>query len=216
MKVPERFRSGIIRIAGLSEGGFEELASSLEKAPRFKDMRELLTWTSDVSSVSESDRNEIIAAIIPMFRVQRNAEVSPDRFAIDIWDSLRELMPDSNIDKGVFLKRLARLLARPALEPDSSRVSDVKHEVERNFCKIRILTDLRPVFGEDVDETPLDMAVIHNFQVGYHDGMGKHHEFYMSLDASDLDALKKAIVRAEKKAATLERLTEKAGVRLHR
>ncbi len=218
LKVPERFRSGIIRIAELPQTGFDQLISALEKAPRFKDIRELQTWISDVSAISEADRKEIISAVIPMFRVQRNAEVTPDKFSTDIWESLREFAPASvaGIDRDVFLARIPRLLAQPSLEPMSSRISDVKGEVERNFCKIRVLTDLRAAFGEDVDETPSDMAVIHNFQIGYHDGMGEHHEFYISLDANDLESLKKAITRAEKKAATLERLADKAGVRIHR
>lgn len=147
-----------------------------------------------------------------MFRVQRNAGVSVSAFASDVWDSLAS----AAIDRGLFLSRISLLLEESALDLVSSRIGDVKREVERNFCKVRIFTDLRPAFGKDSEELPADLAVIHNFQIGYHDGMQKHLAFYISLDGADLEELKKAIAEAETRAKTLERLLGKNGVNLHR
>ena len=46
--------------------------------------------------------------------------------------------------------------------------------------------------------------------------MGKHREFYISLDANDLNSLKKAIAETEKKVQTLEKMLAKSNVSLHR
>ena len=58
------------------------------------------------------------------------------------------------------------------------------------------------------------MMVVHTVQVGYHDGMGKHHEFYVALSDVDLRTFQKALTRAEKKASTLTRLVKKMGIQM--
>ena len=215
LKVPDRFRLGIVRVAELPQEGFDQLLAALKKAPACKDTRELLAWIGDETpAIAEADRESIIRSIVPMFRVQRNADVSPADFASDVWEGVGPVT--AGADRDLFVSRIALLIKESALDLASSRIGDVKQEVERNFCKVRILTDLRAAFPQDSEELPSDMAVIHNLQVGYHDGMGKHHEFYVCLDGPDLNKLKTAIAEAEKRARTLERLLEKSGVRLHR
>jgi hypothetical protein len=80
------------------------------------------------------------------------------------------------------------------------------------FCSARILSDLRPVFQEPPTAASASV-IIHNLQIGFHDsGTGDHKEFYVALDAGDLDILKKIIVRAEQKTASLKAILAKANV----
>jgi len=219
LKVPERFRNGIVRVAELGQIEFEQLISALQKAPACQDTRELLAWIKDETPLlTESDRVAIISAIVPMLRVQRNADVSAQAFARDVWDSLASAIPKamSSLEKDLVITRVSLLIEQSSLDVASARINDVKREVERNFCKVRILTDLRPAYKKDSDDAPSDMAVIHNFQIGYHDGMSNHNEFYLSLDGRDLELLKKAIAEAEARASILERTLEKSGIRIHR
>lgn len=220
LRVPERFRAGILRAAKLPQEKFDELLAAVSKAPRCKDTRELVLWiTDETPSLSESDRKEIIYSIVPMFRVQRNSDVSPAVFAQDVWGGVIDDAPKAElegVDRTAFIARISTLVEQSSLDLASSRISDAKREVERNFCKVRVFTDLRPTFTKDLDEPPSDIAVIHHFQIGYHDSMADHQEFYISLDAGDLEKLKKAIVEAEKKAQTLETMLQKDGVRLHK
>jgi hypothetical protein len=219
LKVPERFVAGIVRIAEISQEGFDQFLSALKTAPACKNSKELLAWIgNETPAITESDRKEIISATVPMIRVQQNADVSIETFSSDVWDSIVGSQPSvsQRISDETFKSRVSQLIAESALDLPSSRIAEVKGEVERNFCKLRILTDLRPAFRKNSEDLPSEMAAIHTFQIGYHDGMGKHHEFYISLDAGDLETLKKAITEAEKKVQTLERLLDKSGVSLHK
>ena len=208
-----------IRITELSsQTGFDQLIAALEKAPTFE-TTEKNFWRGSAMFLRSMNLIvlEIVTAIVPMFRVQRNAKVTPrEVLDADVWDSLQANMhlPQSQISTGTFSWREYRVCwNKKYWTSPVRRIGDVKFEVERNFCKVRVLTDLRPAFwGRCRRNSDMNFAVIHNFQIGYHDGMGKHHEFYLSLDAGDLEKLKVAITRAEKKAAALERLAEKAGV----
>ncbi len=149
-----------------------------------------------------------------MFRVQQDANVRVQDFVDDVWESLASGPED--VDESLFKERIAKLLALPALDLASSRIMDIRTEVERYFCKAKVFTDLRPAFRRDDNEAPTEMAVVHNFQIGYHDGMGRHQEFYIALDGDDLDKLKRAITQAQKRAQSLANLLDKSNVRLYK
>ena len=82
---------------------------------------------------------------------------------------------------------------------------DVATDDERIFCHARILTDMRPVFGSEIESGPAGMVIVHLMKIAFHDATSKDHkEFYVSLDSDDLQTLKKIAERAEVKASTLK------------
>lgn len=213
LKVPERYIEGIVKVAQLSEEGFDEFLRALKKAPEFRDVAELSAWIADETpKISSSDRIKILKAITPMFRVQRAADVSPSTFAADIWSSISEDVPDrvNSLDDRLLISRIKQLMELGSLDLINMKIMELKSELERGFCKVRILTDLRPVFKGNIEEMPSTMVILHTLQIGYHDGMGDHKEFYVTLDESDIEALSEALDRASKKAGTLKRLAEKS------
>lgn len=215
--IPDRFRVGVIRVATLESSAFNELVEALKRSPECKNLRELTAWIKDETPLlNESDRIAIIQALVPMVRVQQNANVSSQKFADDVWDSLLATEPKATdgLDAEESKRRIASLIDQKSLDLASYRIGDAKREVERNFCKVKVMTDLRPAFRSTDDFT--EMAIIHNFQIGYHDGRGKHKEFYVALDAADLEKLKRAIALAEERSSTLERVLVKSGVQLHK
>jgi hypothetical protein len=218
LKVPERFRAGIAKIGELSEAAYSELLESLKQAPPCENPDELGAWISErTRSITDADRRRIVTALSSMFRVQRNSGVSTKGFTRDVWESLSEFSPQllTSIDESTLKSRLSELIGQTTLDLTSSRLNDIRAEVERSFCKARILTDLRPAFKADITELPAAMALLHTLQIGFHDSMGKHQEFYVTLDAQDLKKLKVAIERAEEKAKTIDRVMEKSGVKLY-
>ena len=80
----------------------------------------------------------------------------------------------------------------------------MRTEDERVFCQARILTDLRPVFGQVIEDGPKAMVVVHLLKLTFHKGSEKHQEFFVSLDGDDLKTLRGLIDRAEAKAKTLK------------
>jgi hypothetical protein len=219
LTVPQNLRKGIVRIGELPESTFQQLLGALSRAPECKDRKQLSSWIGDETpDLSSTVRDEILAVLTSMLRVQRTAAVTPRQFAEDVWGSLSDSAPKSvsKVDGLMLQSRIASLLEKESLDTSLSRVNESKNEVERNFCRVKVLTDIRAAFRSDASIPPMDMAVIHNFQFGYHDGMGKHHEFYVSLDGGDLKALKAAVLEAEKRAETLEKMLAAANINLHK
>jgi hypothetical protein len=215
LTVPERLRSGIVRIAELPQSSFDQLLTALANAPECKDRSQLGGWIgNDIPEIPSSAKDEILVALTSMFRVHRSSNEPLKQFVKDVRESLDE--NGVQVDGFLLESRLASLLEKESLDTAAGRVSDFKTEVERNFCKVRAFTDLRPVFRADPSIPPTEMAIIHNFQICYHDGMEKHHEFYISLDAGDLKELKRVVVESEKRAETLDAMLGTKSVNLHK
>ena len=90
-----------------------------------------------------------------------------------------------------------------------SKAGRLQRDGERLYCDAKILSDIRPVFGPKPTVMPPGAVVTHTLRIGYHEG-GDHKEFYVILDADDLEALKNTVTRAEAKDKVLRQLLKTA------
>lgn len=105
---------------------------------------------------------------------------------------------DSEINKEDFEKLCSRL------EIIFSKSINLKHTVkalellgenDHVYSYSRIISDIRTIFNDDIENQNRRAVVIHNIRFDYkHNGQSK--EFYISLDNADLNKLKRNIERA--------------------
>lgn len=107
--------------------------------------------------------------------------------------------------------RLTSLLETPCLV-FLARDADVRQECERLFYNARILSDVRPIFDDNCTSV-IGATVIHNLRMRYH-GADGYQDFFVALDADDLEQLKQVIIRAEKKSSQLASMLKATGVTL--
>src|SRR5262249_22640973 len=84
---------------------------------------------------------------------------------------------------------------------------------ERTFCDARIVSDLRPVFGSELEQGPVGMGVMHLLKLGYHSAGEGHKEFHLALGTSDLAILSRVLERAITKSRLLSAQVNKLGLR---
>jgi hypothetical protein len=163
--------------------------------------------TLDVKSVAQ--------ALSALYSVKSQMDSAIEEFADDVSDAM-ELLPSEELrllpDEREKFKANLVLLLNADLFALASKAYDLKTDDERTFCHARILTDIRPVFGQIIEEGPKAMVVVHLLKLGYHQGNDKHQQFYVSLDAEDLETLKKVIDRAEAKAKALKSAVQGAKI----
>lgn len=125
--------------------------------------------------------------------------ISVARVAKDVATSDELGIPEA--DRAGFSERLERALVSPGLMA-LGRAYDVLVEHDRVMTGARILTDLRPIFGDDVREQPVGAVIVHNLKL---DTLldGENSAFYVALDVNDLENLKTTIDRALDKSQTL-------------
>ncbi len=149
-----------------------------------------------------------------LYRVRVRANASLQQLAEDVCEALRAegVMPGEREEQ--FKDRLATILAVEALSVVATKAQELRTEFERTFCDARIITDMRPVFGGNVEDAPTAMIIVHTLKLGYHDtNSSEHKELFIALDNEDMGKLAEQLVRASKKEKTLKTRLEAAGIK---
>lgn len=206
LSIPERFKSGISSIEKLDESIINSLYQGFQRAPESISAKELASAIqSEHKDISVEYLQNVIKALREMYAVRSNADIPLESFANDIVEAVEENEKTAlSIERAEnFKQRIIKLLSIDTLGLHS-KARDLQTEDERTFCRARILTDLRPVFGNQIGDGPKGMTLIHILKLGYHSGSKEHLNFYVSLDSEDLVSLKEAIDRALAKAESLK------------
>jgi hypothetical protein len=219
LSIPERYQLGVSKIRGLTMDTVRSFRDALDKSVFNEDSQGATTVaTTALESISHSisepadDFKRISEALVSMYLAKSGRDTPLEQFAGRVADAL-EALPDPTLrlvpgEREAFKEKLQILLGAEVFGL-ISKIDDLRTESERVFCHARIVTDLRPVFGSDVEKGPMAVLVTHNLKIAYHGASGSgDHEFYVSLDTGDLGELKDVILRAEAKARTLRPIVD--------
>jgi hypothetical protein len=213
LKIPEPYRPGVSVLANLPESSYKAILEALSRSPSsFTRNRELVAWiASEVKDTPALDLAKLVDTLTSLYRLRlRRPGTSIQTLADDVTVAARDI-PNFKVPEGVaFTERLAALLALNSLNTIALKAKELQLESERTFCEARIITDVRPVFGENVDDSP-SMIIVHTLKLGFHES--GHKDIYVALDAADIASLKKTLERAEDKARKLKALLDATGIR---
>jgi hypothetical protein len=214
LDIPEEYEDGLVRLNGLTEQAFDELASALEAADfALRHPALAQNVASKVTSIPADEISDIVEMLISMNIVRRGADVSTSEFVNDVYEAATE---SDNPDllsiaehEETFKKRLSRLLEAKSLEV-ISKAQSVILDHERRFCSSRIATDVSPVFGSDAEKPPMAAVITHTLRISFHGDSNDLEEFFVEMNERDLGKLSRSIVRAEQKAKSLKAVLDAA------
>jgi hypothetical protein len=213
LQIPRQHLPSIGKILQLSDAAIEELISALSSATISAEATAMAEKVAgSVPSIPSEDLTEIIETIYSLYHVREFAEVTRARFIRDLVENLL-----SNVDFGLTKvdastvgKKFQRLLNVKTLNILSKAIR-LQRDGERIYCDARIISDIRPVFGDDIEKGPASAVITHTLKLTYHE-MGEHKEFFIVLDEQDLISLQETIDRAQSKNATLSDLLKSANI----
>jgi hypothetical protein len=144
-----------------------------------------------------------------LYRVQASWNVEIPELADIVREAAEgdEELGLSGEEREVFEKRLSLLLEIDSLHA-TSKALDVLLEYEHTLHDVRIMTDVRPVFGQNVEKPPTGAMIVHTLKISYHDESEEVKEFYVTLNTGDTGALSAELERANQKAESLRRMLE--------
>lgn len=209
LTIPTRLRAGLAALGSLSSDCYETLFKALKDADPADTAKALAARIENkFPESSRSSIEKIIVAINSSQSVQRSAHVDAEEFVSDAWEALKEDSPKllEGIDRETFQSRLGALINETDIQLTTSKIRQLRTEVERSMCGARIITDVRPAFMHDATRPPKAATILHTLQIRFHDDGDKHREFYVAVDDNDLNILKEAIERAIAKEKTLKEL----------
>ena len=173
-------------------------------------VRELQSGSPAADLLDKNQTREIRRSLISVRLAQDHLgfKGKPREFAREVYESLQQDYPD--VEESAFCDRLVRLLQLEAISV-ASRAASLQQEQEHTFCNARILTDIRPVFGERTDQSPVGAVVLHTLKISYHHSR-ELKDFYVALDSDDVRTLQEVLSRAEEKAETLDSVLDSAKI----
>lgn len=198
LDIPESDRAGLAIFRKMSDDVLNALLAEINRSPGPVPV---------VENLSPGDAEQVMDAIKSMYRVRAYTEISLDKFISDICEVLRKDGELKENEEPQFRERLMRALDVQALNI-AAKAFTLHTEYEHLFCEARILTDARPVYGENVSESPKAMIITHTLKIYYHETAGRPNEIYIGLGSNDIKTLRTILDRAEEKARSLQNAFE--------
>jgi hypothetical protein len=214
LQIPKQHLPAIGKILKLSDMAVEELIAALSSATITAEAPAMSEKIAElVPSIPSEDLAGIVDTLYSLYHVREFSEVRSARFVRDLVETLLQ-NPDFDLkkpeDASITGKRFKQLLNVRTLNTLSKAIR-LQRDGERIYCDAKIISDIRPVFGDDVEERPTSAVISHVLKLGYHE-TGEHKQFFIVLDEQDLDDLQEVIERAKAKSDTLTELLSSAGL----
>lgn len=198
----------------MSDDELSAIKAALEQVPLSLRVETYSEQLRQVLAKDTAELQDVAHVLASLTLTPRDPSISVDDFAkavatAVIWRKGRESQDKAEKAANLALleTRLRDLFNTPALKV-YSRATDVQHQYEHILTDARIMSDIRTVFDPDGDGSqPLGAMVVHTLKVTYISNRSYRDSFF-ALDNADLAILSRAIARAVKKTASLEKIIE--------
>lgn len=210
LKVPRADRAPLERLVALPAKDMQALKEALRKAEPAFLLKDLASRVAEKIKYEKSETYEVFRLLAKLYDIRAKQKVDVPTFASEVAHAAEEagIKPESN-DWATFQSDLSDLLSFEESLGITSKAAEVMNEHQRIYCSARILTDLRPVFREEVAPGPAAAVIVHNLRINFHKPQ-EIEQFFVSMSSSDLKELRGIIDRALKKEASLKKVAELA------
>jgi hypothetical protein len=206
-EIPKEDVSSITTISTLSRSALDAFVAALEDAPLLANPQSMAArLANQLPSIPPGDITNMVETLYTVYQIRELSGVSHSRFLADFMEAISrhpDVLPKTK-QAAKMRETLERLLNIETLRT-IAKAARLLRDGERLFCNAKILSDIRPVFGENPALPPKGAVLTHTLKIGYHEGSG-HVEFHVVLDSAGLIALADVIKRAQLKDKSLRGL----------
>jgi hypothetical protein len=214
-QIPKDDLLDILNINDLSDESITELRRVLEEVHEQNDIEEITDHIADsVKTISYDKLSGIMRILDTLYHIREASNVELPLFIDDIIEGVKYSSQNdtnsSNIDYSLLRGKLEILLNIRILKL-ISKATIIQRDGERLYCESKILSDIRPVFDDDLSATPSGAVITHTLKITYHLGRDRQ-EFHVILNAEELEALHEVLARAQMKEKTLQEFMKNANL----
>lgn len=198
----------VLQLAALDDQTFDKIAAGLERATPMLYPEEFVGRLKSELSDVDPGSVQVVAdlALAASLLSRRGSGDTPDKKAREIVEGIPQ-KESFNID--AIQARVFRLLSNKTMSL-IAKALEVLYESPRQLMQTRVLSDIRPIFGEDITRPDAGM-VVHALKIEY-SGDHTRHEFFVALDRRDITLLIDALNRALTKDDALSEVLKASGV----
>jgi hypothetical protein len=205
--IPSPYREPLTKLARLPDAEAERLTGEIGALRQFSPVSliEKATATALGESATPAERQFTLPLLALRGQLRH---MSPDKIGDQLSQS-RDLDLEDH-ERAQLHARAAALLATSVFS-SSGVATDLQTQNPRNYQSARIVTDLRPVFEDNVTIEPKGAVIVETLQIQTWTREGVSEQIFVSMDEHDLRQLKRTVERALEKTETLRRfLAEKS------
>lgn len=215
LTVPPPVVKGLSKIAALNEVAFKEFLTFLAGIPlRIRQSDIFDDSDAQIDSIPPDDFLAMKQGIFSLFVGRAVAGVSTGTFVEDLIEYLSKGKEgqwlDSKESQAALRYRLKSILEIEKLNT-LAKAYDLLTENVHTFERARILSDIRPVFGETLSSPPNAGVIIHTLNISYYEA-GERKEFSVALDSKDVQSLLDVLKRAGVKSPSLVAAMSSSGM----
>jgi hypothetical protein len=210
LAVPDPFRHAFLAVEQLDEEAAGRLIAGFQSVAGFQQVADLQRAIQEVFPPDRhAEAERLVPALLSLLGqlrgtpAQRIAEAVSQSADLDLDEPGRTRL----------CERLVPLLSSGALSSTASAV-ELLTQNPRNFSRARVLTDIRPIFSENVEDPPEGAVIVQTLHLDTWDRDGDRDTYHVTMDEADLQELRVAIDRAITKTATLRELLSSTGLTL--
>ena len=206
VRIPKTGAAVFTAIAQLDEARFKELLDHLSN----DDNRSITALVQTVHDVvgdawDEDLSQAFVTHLLSLCTLAISHDFTTAELAAHLAGQVSEELSETEL--GALSERLDGLLGVQGITAFGKAV-DVSQESDRLLHTSRIVSDIRPVFGKEVETEPIGAVIFHTLRLDYFED-GEVRTVSFALTASDLAQLKRTVERAEAKGNTLSRLLDR-------
>lgn len=206
LSIPERYREGIALLLPLNDVQVQTLARGLDTTTTMSSSAEFAQVVT-VPGIEPTDVSKIFVALLSLYVVRSAENIETSEFVDAIIDAMQSSgdpkLAIADSETTIARSRLSKLLSSSAFSR-IAKAEELGDEFPNMVYGTRVLTDLRPVFGESPTVAPLGFLIVHTLKLEYHEHTVRHKEAYLTLSEAELKDLQEAIARALAKSQTLQ------------
>jgi hypothetical protein len=208
-ELPYEQRDALKSFLNFPPDSLRKLLDALKEAKPTLGLQRLARKIASKADLGVKETVELLQLFVGLYAARSAADVPAEEFIEDIYKSTQglndqELQPaGGNWDE--FKSSLREVLEMRDSLGITSKALGVMLEHERVFLGSKVVSDFRPIFRDSTTD-PAAGVIIHNLKIVYRDS--KRRAFFVALDNSDLESLKRTIERAMDKAESIKSLVE--------
>lgn len=205
LRIPKEQLEALGALVAIPDKAMDGLLSALTGVPLSLDFDALVKEISPKAKSFSLDKPEAIAELLVSLNASRaHGDTPVPKYVNEILRAMERATPPIDLSgekRSQAKDRLTKLLALESLSV-ATKAIHLQHDFERLLTHTRILTDARPIYGDDPNTKPIAVIITHTLKLTCYQNE-KSADLYIALDAQDIAEFKKVLSRAEAKAESL-------------
>lgn len=204
VEVPAYYRQGFISLALLTDEEFELVVKALEESTvntTLKEFTQKLNWREPAA-----DRVELGKTVWGMGALRNQMRKSEWKSLVKpLAKGIEKLLDPADKVEGVaerISKRCYKLLEASTASSYSAKAYELVNTQDRTLEKFRVITDIRPVFGDDVEKDSFYSVVFHSLVFKVKE-LDIERQFTITVDLPEIISMIKDLERAIQKEKTI-------------